>query len=179
MAKLSKEELDQIKKLEQKINKIQNKFASLKIKQENRLRKIKDSYFSKIKEIDEKIKNAERYRVKGNPKANANLDAFIAKLNQSKREASIAFEELEGKVKAGFFRATKNLARMQQDSLNKIKNIKNPDLLKKAYKAFQKIPYKKTAAGVTVGAGALVAATALKRYSNLEKQRAARLKKAK
>jgi len=71
MAKLSKEELDQIKKLEQKINKIQNKFASLKIKQENRLRKIKDSYFSKIKEIDEKIKNAERYRVKGNPKANA------------------------------------------------------------------------------------------------------------
>lgn len=172
MAQLSKEELDQIKKLEQKLTRIQNKFGSLKNKQEFRLKLIKDSYEKKIKELNKKIIDIKKYLTGSTEKS---INARIAEYEKEMLEAKNAHDKAAGKINGGFHRAKQNLGRMQQRTLDKINKLKNPNLLNKAKEEFKKIPNKKIKAGIAIGTGAALAAATLARYKHLEKQRKERL----
>lgn len=174
MAKLSQEELNQIRKLESKVNHIQNKFSTLADKKKYIEKKLIDANKKEINYLNDQIKNVKRFMTGST--AN-DIKKTIGEYENTKDLVMKNYYEKLSKVRGSFFRAEKNLGKMQSSLLSRIKDLKNPDLLKKAFQAFKKIPYKKTAGAGTALAGAAVAATTYRRYKNLERQRNIRLKK--
>jgi len=172
MAKLSKEELDQIKKLEKNLYNIRSKYGTIGDRLKYVEKQLFDAKEKEIKYLDDQIKQAKTFITGSTAK---DINKKIAEYEKTQAEVIAKYHEKLGKVRAKFMEYTERLQKAHTNTLGKIKKLEKPDLLKKASQSFKKIPYKKTAAGVAIGAGALLAAATLKRYRNLEKQRKERI----